>query len=168
MVLFIYYILPALVILGSIIAIIVLIKKKGKQVFLPYAILPVISLLCMFFLGLHIKEGGPYTKTPDTENVELLAGEQNLKAFPISEQELNDIFEVCIDQFKKSDNFEYCKLNQLRYLERYSNDDCDSVFIAVDYKRGYLSPGGNNGRFFNIERKKGSNNWGFKRIVTCV
>ena len=101
MVLFIYYILPALVILGSLIALIVLIKKKGKQVFLSYAVLPVISLLCMFFLVSNIKEGGPYTKTSDTENVELLAGEQNLKAFPISEQELNDIFEVCIDQFKK-------------------------------------------------------------------
>ena len=162
-----YYVVPALVIIGSIIALII-IKKKGRQVFLPYAILPVISLLFMFFLGFNICKGGPYTKKPTADNVELLTEEKFLTEYPISEQELNDVYEVCIDYFRKGENFEYCELNQLRYLYEYSNDDRDIVMIAARYKRGYLGEAGekNNGKFFEIERKKGSNNWEFVSINT--
>jgi hypothetical protein len=163
-----YYVVPALVIIGSIIALIIIIKKKGRQVFLPYAVLPVISLLFMFSLGLNICKGGPYTKKPAAENVELMVEEKFLTEYPISEQELNDVFEVCIDYFRKSENFEYCELNQLRYLYKYSYDDCDIVMIAARYKRGYLGEVGekNNGKFFKIERKKGSNKWVFESVNT--
>ncbi|WP_295084953.1 hypothetical protein [Ruminococcus sp.] len=165
--LFIILGLPALACLGAIIALIVTIKKKGKKVILPYILLPLVSVLCMFLLGRVIYEGRPYSKEPIVENVEFIVEERNLKDYPISEEDLNDVFETCIDYFKNSGDYEFCKLINLRYLYMYSPNDIDIVMIDVSYKAGLFSHVKNYGRFFKITRKIDGNQWEFDSINTC-
>ena len=162
-----YYVVPALVIIGSIIALIVIIKKKGKQVFLPYAVFPVISLLCMFVLGLHIKEGAPYSREPNAANVELVAEERNRADFPISDEDLNAAFETCIDYFKSSGDYEFCELIGLRYLYMYSPGGNDVVMIEVRYNSGFFSNVTHYGKFYKLERDRNSNEWVFDSVNTC-
>ncbi len=161
-----YYVVPALVIIGSIIALIVIIKKKGKQVFLPYAVFPVISLLCMFVLGLHIKEGAPYSREPNAENVELVAEERNRAEYPISDDDLNAVFETCIDYFKNSGEYDFCELTGLRYLYMYSPGGNDVAMIEASYKSGFFSNVTHYGKFYALKREQNSNKWVFESVNT--
>ena len=161
-----YYVVPALIIIGSIISLIVIIKKNGKK-FLPYAVFPVISLLCMFVLGLHIKEGAPYSREPNAENVELVVEEWNMAEYPISDDDLNAVFETCIDYFKNSGGYDFCELTGLRYLYMFSSGGNDVAMIETSYNSGFFSNVTHYGKFYALKRELNSNKWVFESVNTA-
>ena len=163
---FITIVLPVLICIGIAITMIIAIKKNGKKVSLSYFILPVISVLCVYFLCLSIGKGGPYKREPNAENTKLTAAEYTLTEWPISDEDLNDVSEACIDYFKNSGNFEFCELTELRYYGKPHYDE-DMVIIIASIKQGVFSRYAG-GYFFEFERNTDTDKWEFTRSYKSI
>ena len=164
---FIWFVLPVLISVGAIIALFVTIKKKGKKVILPYILLPWVSVVCILFSVMMICGGGPYSREPVTENVKLVAEEGNRAEYPISDEDLNAVFETCIDYFKNGGDYDFCELIGLRYLYMYSPGGNDVAMIEVRYNGGFFSDVQHYGKFYKLERDRNSNEWVFDSVNTA-